>query len=46
MVLPSTGAISFADIQNEFGGVNPISLSEYYANSSGAIPPVLQEYPT
>ena len=31
MVLPSTGPISFSDIQTEFGGTNPISLSEYYA---------------
>jgi hypothetical protein len=33
MVLPSTGSISFSNIQTEFGGANPISLSEYYLNS-------------
>ena len=30
MALQSSGAISLADIQTEFGGSNPISLSEYY----------------
>jgi hypothetical protein len=30
MVLPSSGGLSFAAIQTEFGGTNPISLSEYY----------------
>ena len=30
MAIPDTGAVSFADIQNEFGGTNPISISEYY----------------
>lgn len=30
MALPSSGAISLANIQTEFGGSNPISLSEYY----------------
>lgn len=30
MPLQSSGAISLANIQNEFGGTNPISLSEYY----------------
>lgn len=33
MVLPSTGAISLANIQTEFGGANPIGLNEYYLNS-------------
>jgi hypothetical protein len=32
MALPSSGAISFSAIQTEFGGSNPISLSEYYRN--------------
>ncbi len=31
MTLPTTGALSLNDIQTEFGGTNPISLSEYYA---------------
>ena len=30
MTLQSSGAISLANIQSEFGGSNPISLSEYY----------------
>jgi hypothetical protein len=32
MVLQSSNAISFSNIQTEFGGINPISLSEYYLN--------------
>jgi hypothetical protein len=35
MALPSSGAISFSQIQTEFGGTNPISLSEYYNTTSG-----------
>ena len=34
MALPSTGQISFQDIQNEFGGSNPIGMDEYYAGGS------------
>jgi hypothetical protein len=30
MAIPLTGPISLTDIQTEFGGTNPISLSEYY----------------
>lgn len=30
MALQTSGAISLSDIQGEFGGSNPISLSEYY----------------
>ena len=30
MPLQSSGAISLSDIQTEFGGTNPISMSEYY----------------
>lgn len=30
MAIVSSGKISFTDIQNEFGGSNPISLNEYY----------------
>ena len=30
MALQSSGAISLANIQTEFGGSNPISISEYY----------------
>jgi hypothetical protein len=34
MPLQSSGAISLADIQTEFGGVNPIGIDEYYRGSS------------
>lgn len=37
MTLPSSGPLSLADIQTEFGGSNPISLSEYYAGG-GLVP--------
>ena len=41
MALQNSGAISLSDIQDEYGGSNPIGLSEYYdkgdAPSSGAI---------
>lgn len=30
MALQSSGAISLLDIQNEFGGSNPIGINEYY----------------
>ena len=35
MVLQSSGAISLNDIQNEFGGTNPIGINEYYSAASG-----------
>ena len=34
MVLQSSGAIFFSDLQTEFGGSNPISFDEYYLNSA------------
>ena len=34
MTLPSSGPITMANIQSEFGGVNPISLTEYYRGGS------------
>ena len=34
MTLQASGAISLYQIQNEFGGSDPISLSEYYKNGS------------
>lgn len=37
MALQTSGAISLSDIQTEFGGSNPIALSEYYA-AAGGIP--------
>lgn len=32
MAIVSSGTVSLSDIQTEFGGVNPISISEYYRN--------------
>jgi hypothetical protein len=37
MAIPSSGDISLTTIQAEFGGANPISLSEYYAGG-GQVP--------
>ena len=34
MAISSSGSITMSDIQTEFGGSNPISLSEYYAGGS------------
>lgn len=34
MAIQSSGAISLSDIQTEFGGSNPISISEYYRDGS------------
>lgn len=34
MALQSSGAISLSDLQTEFGGSNPISMSEYYRGGS------------
>lgn len=34
MVLQSSGAISFANIQTEFGGANPIGINEYYNDNA------------
>lgn len=34
MVLQSSGAISFNDLQQEFGGANPIGFDEYYLNAA------------
>jgi len=35
MPLQSSGAISLNDVQNEFGGSNPIGIDEYYSAASG-----------
>ena len=35
MALQTSGAISLDDIQTEFGGTNPIAISEYYAAAAG-----------
>ena len=40
MTLPSSGTLSLSSIQGEFGGSNPISLSEYYRNR-----PLVPSYP-
>jgi hypothetical protein len=37
MPIPSSGPLSLTDIQTEFGGTNPIGLSEYYAGG-GLVP--------
>jgi hypothetical protein len=35
MPIPSSGAISFTDITNEFGTVSPTSISKYYGLDAG-----------
>jgi len=35
MTLPASGPLSFSAIQTEFGGSNPIQLTEYYGRASG-----------
>lgn len=35
MALQSSGPISLLDIQNEFGGTNPIGINEYYGADTG-----------
>ncbi len=37
MTLQTTGAISLGNVQTEFGGANPIAISEYYRNG-GRVP--------
>ncbi len=37
MTLQSSGAISFSEIQTEFGGSNPISISEYYRGGDNVL---------
>lgn len=34
MTLQTSGPIKFSELQTEFGGVNPISMSEYYAGGA------------
>jgi hypothetical protein len=34
MSIPSSGQLTFSDLQNEYGGTNPIGLGEYYAGGS------------
>ena len=33
MAIPASGSVSLSTIQTEWGGSNPISLSEYYSGS-------------
>ena len=33
MAIPASGSVSLSTIQSEWGGSNPISLSEYYSGS-------------
>ena len=35
MPTPSSGPISLLDVQNEFGGSNPIGINEYYGVAAG-----------
>lgn len=46
MVLPSTGYISFSNIQAEFGGQDPIFISEYYSNSTSNYTSGVEGIPT
>ncbi|HKU64438.1 MAG TPA: hypothetical protein VJQ06_05220 [Rhizomicrobium sp.] len=50
MTLPSSGPLSLSAIQGEFGGSNPIGLSEYYAGGglvpSGTTSPVAGAVPS
>lgn len=45
MVLQSNGPMSFSHIQTEFGGQNPISLSEYYSGGAN-VPSSVTDIPT
>ena len=40
MPLPASGAISLNDLQTEFGGSNPIAITEYYRGGSGLVPDI------
>ena len=42
MALQTSGAISLSNLQTEFGGSNPISISEYYLGG-GLVPPTRYE---
>ena len=46
MALPSSGVLTLNDIQTEFGGTNPIDLSDYY-RGGGLVPDTarMQVYP-
>lgn len=38
MVLPASGAISMSQIRDEFGGTNPVTLTQYYRSSTLGAP--------
>ncbi len=44
MTLPSSGTLSLSDLQTEFTGSNPISMSEYYkSGGNGYVPSTVPE---
>ena len=44
MTLPSSGTLSLSQIQTEFTGSNPISMSEYYkSGGNGYVPSTVAE---
>jgi hypothetical protein len=43
MALPSSGIITLKNLQDEYGGSNPINISEYYRNGS-YVPNSITEY--
>ena len=45
MALQTSGAISLLNLQNEFGGSNPINISEYY-RGGGRVPSTRTTYVT
>tara|TARA_B110000858_G_scaffold53057_1_gene61565 strand:+ start:651 stop:1154 length:504 start_codon:yes stop_codon:yes gene_type:complete len=36
MAMPASGAISFSQLQTEYGGANPININEYYSSGTAA----------
>lgn len=46
MTLPASGAISFGQIQTEFGGANPIGINEYYRGGTYVSAGALSSIPT
>lgn len=44
MTLPSSGTLSLSDLQTEFSGAHPISMSEYYkSGGNGYVPSIIQD---
>ena len=44
MTLPSSGTLSLSDLQTEFTGSHPISMSEYYkSGGNGYVPSTVPE---